>query len=100
MSDPERAGASESELTGAGDSSRRGFLILAGASAAAVGAVTLAPTASAAPDESPGAKGSVEGPLVAYVSDLRRGNVSVMMGEREVVVHDPALCASLARVLG
>jgi len=36
---------------------------------------------------------------VAYVSDLRRGDLSVMVGEREVVVHDPALCASLARVL-
>jgi len=36
---------------------------------------------------------------VAYISDLRKDEVSVMMGEREVVVHDSALCASLARAL-
>lgn len=81
------------------DSSRRGFLILAGASAAAVGAVALAPAASAAAEREHEGHGQVGGPLVAYVSDLRAGKVSVMMGEREVVVHDPALCASLARVL-
>jgi hypothetical protein len=42
---------------------------------------------------------TLEGPLVAYVSDLSKGEVSVMMGEREVIVHDHALCASLARAL-
>lgn len=91
---------SDSELTGTSDSSRRGFLILAGASAAAAGAVALATPASADAEKDPDSQVSLEGPLVAYVSDLRRGDVSVMMGEREVVVHDPALCASLARALG
>ena len=101
MSDSERTGSSDSEGTGTSDSSRRGFLILAGAGAAAVGAVALAAPASASERENePDREVSADGPLVAYVSDLRRGDVSVMMGEREVVVHDPALCASLARVLG
>jgi hypothetical protein len=91
---------SDSEGLGTSDSSRRGFLILAGASAAAVGAVTMAPPASGfGHREKDGGQVTVEGPLVAYVSDLRKGEVSVMMGEREVLVHDPALCASLARVL-
>jgi hypothetical protein len=83
------------------DSSRRGFLVLAGAGAAAVGAATLAPGASAAvnkPEE--GGPVAADGPLVAYVSDISTGEVSVMMGEREVLVHDRALCASLARALG
>lgn len=81
------------------DSSRRGFLILAGAGAAAVGAAAVAPSASASSGVVASGSVNVEGPLVAYVSDVSRGEVSVMMGEREVVVQDLALCASLARVL-
>ena len=101
MNDSARTGSTDSEGTGTGDSSRRGFLILAGAGAAAVGAVALAAPASASGrDQESERDVSAAGPLVAYVSDLRRGDLSVMMGEREVVVHDPALCASLARVLG
>ena len=89
------------------DSSRRGFLIVAGTGALAAGAAAMVPAAFAAgpregfapgPREEP-SPGSPEGPLVAYVSDLRKGEVSVMMGEREVIVHDRALCASLARAL-
>ena len=100
MSHSERTGSSGSEATGTSDSSRRGFLILAGAGAAAVGAVALAAPASASGrEQEPDREVSADGPLVAYVSDLRRGDLSVMVGEREVVVHDPALCASLARVL-
>jgi hypothetical protein len=81
------------------DPSRRGFLLLAGTGVAAVGAAAVAPAAFA--ESEPGEAGSstVQGPLVAYVTDLNKGEVSVMMGEREVVVHDRALCASLARVL-
>jgi Rieske Fe-S protein len=79
------------------DSSRRGFLILAGAGAAAVGAAAVAPAASASCETDD--VGQAEGALVAYVSDLRRGEVSVMKGEREVVIHDKALCATLARAL-
>jgi hypothetical protein len=91
---------SDSEAPGTTDPSRRGFLILAGAGAAAVGAVTMTSAASAVPESGQDSGPvTVDGPLVAYVSDLRRGDVSVMMGEREVLVHDPALCASLARVL-
>ena len=80
------------------DPSRRGFLILTGVGAAAVGAVAVAPAAFAASGEDTGT--STDGaPLVAYVSNMHTGEVSVMMGEREVVVRDRALCASLARVL-
>lgn len=86
------------------ESTRRGFLIMAGAGAAATaGAVVVASTgsASAAPadtatDTAPPAAAS--GPLVAHVQNTRSGQVSVMVGETEVVVSDPALVARLASI--
>ncbi|MHB8506228.1 MAG: hypothetical protein ACYDEN_11030, partial [Acidimicrobiales bacterium] len=38
------------------------------------------------------------GPMVAHVSDPATGEVSLYLGEREVVFRDPALVARLARV--
>jgi hypothetical protein len=38
--------------------------------------------------------------LVAYVSNLQSGEITVLRGEREAVVHDPALTLSLARIAG
>jgi hypothetical protein len=72
---------------------RRGFLVLAGAGAAAVGAVAVAPAAEA----STSVPNHVREPLVAYVRDARSGEVAVMIGEREVVVHDRELAARIAR---
>ncbi|MEP7017234.1 MAG: ubiquinol-cytochrome c reductase iron-sulfur subunit N-terminal domain-containing protein [Actinomycetota bacterium] len=80
------------------DPSRRGFLILTGVGAAAVGAAAVAPAAFASGSQD-AASSTAGDPLVAYVSNMNTGEVSVMMGEREVVIHDRALCASLARVL-
>jgi len=76
------------------DPTRRGFLVIAGAGAAAVGAATVAPAAGAAPVRAPS---GASGPLVAYVSDMQSGEVTLMVGEREVVVHDRDLAARLAR---
>ena len=36
-------------------------------------------------------------PVVAYVSNPRKGEVSVMTGDREVTVHDRKLAASIVR---
>jgi Spy/CpxP family protein refolding chaperone len=72
---------------------RRGFLALAGAGAAAVGAVAVAPAAEA----STSVPSHVKEPLVAYVRDAKSGEVAVMIGEREVVVHDRELAARIAR---
>ena len=86
------------------ESTRRGFLIMAGAGAAATaGAVVVANTGSAgaAPaDTGPdtAAPATASGPLVAYVGNPRSGQVSVMVGETEVVVSDPALVARLAGI--
>jgi TAT (twin-arginine translocation) pathway signal sequence len=72
---------------------RRNFLVTAGAGAAALGAAVVVPEPAAA--EVPPA--GVSGPLVAYVTDMRRGELTLMLGEREVVVHDRDLAARLAR---
>ena len=40
---------------------------------------------------------SLAGPLVAHVTDLQRGEISLYAGEREVVLRDPALAARLFR---
>jgi hypothetical protein len=87
------------------ESTRRGFLKVAGAGAAAgvaavaVGAATRsgrhtvdgASTAAVMPAHA-------SGPLVAYVRDVRGAEVSVMVGETEVVVHDADLVARLNAV--
>jgi hypothetical protein len=40
------------------------------------------------------------GPIVAYVSDPARGEISVMHGDREVAVRDRKLAASIVRAAG
>ncbi len=88
------------------ESTRRGFLIMAGAGAAATaGAVVVANTGSAgaasadtATTTDQAAPATASGPLVAYVQNTRSGQVSVMVGETEVVVSDPALVARLASI--
>ncbi len=91
------------------ESTRRGFLIMAGAGAAATaGAVVVASTGSAgaAPADTATADtasgtatpATASGPLVAYVQNTRSGQVSVLVGETEVVVSDPALVARLASI--
>jgi hypothetical protein len=57
-------------------SSRRGGSMMPGAAG------------SGPPDQEPGS-----GTYVVHVRDARRGEVSVMTGEREVLLHDPALVA-------
>jgi hypothetical protein len=81
------------------DATRRGFLIMAGAGAAAVGVAAVAPAAGEATQTITRLRGAstASSPLVAYVRDARKGDVSVMVGEREVVVHDPELVARLIR---
>ncbi|MEP6666909.1 MAG: twin-arginine translocation signal domain-containing protein [Nocardioidaceae bacterium] len=78
-------------------STRRGFLGMAGAGAAAIGVAAVAPTALAADggSKSGGRRIRSAKPVVAHVPDPRLGNVSLMVGEREVVVHDRDLVARL-----
>ncbi len=90
-------------------SNRRTFFKTAGVGAAAVGAAALvpagisattsdkAPTAVAVPEATlpAGAAGS----MVAYIHDVAKGEVSVMVEGREVTVTDHQLVAKLAHAL-
>jgi hypothetical protein len=78
--------------------SRRALLRSAAAGAAAIGLVSasrgLAGSSSVA-------RGSIETssePLVAYVSDARKGEIVVMVGTREIVRRDAGLVASLVAI--
>ena len=87
------------------DHTRRGFLAVAGAGAAgAAGAAVLgskaagAATAAAEPASAPvSVPAAASEPLVAYVRDAHNGEIAVMFGEHEVIVHDKDLAARIAR---
>ena len=92
------------------NTSRRSFLAIAGVGAAGVAVAGVAGSASgstaAAPAPITPAKtqttplpDDASGSLVAYVSDVRDGRVSVMVGEREVVIRDRELVARLAQAV-
>jgi hypothetical protein len=78
------------------DRSRRGFLALAGAGAAGVAAAAALGPGTAEAESTAVPKAATK-PLVAYVRNARTGEVAVLEGEREVVVHDRALAARIAR---
>jgi len=86
--------------------SRRTFLITTGVAATSAGAVTSGalPAAAAAtpsPDAASDAGLSADRrSVVAYVSDAASGQVTVMSGDREVVVTDHALVRRLTREVG
>jgi hypothetical protein len=69
------------------DTSRRKFLAVAGAGAAA-GTVGLTGVASAASAETRRKPDSAQETVVAYVKDHRSSKLRLMVGEREVVVND------------
>jgi len=79
------------------NSTRRGFLATAAVGAAGVGAVAVAPGAQAARTHQHAVPADAAGPLVAHIADVHGDTVTVMVGEREVVVHDRDLVARLAR---
>ncbi|HZC70546.1 MAG TPA: hypothetical protein VE442_07630 [Jatrophihabitans sp.] len=78
------------------DSTRRRFLAAAGlGTAAGVAAVTVgAGTAAAAEDDTLPA--DANGPMAAYIHDVRKGEVAIMIEGREVVIKDRRLVARLA----
>ena len=78
------------------DSTRRSFLIATGAGAAAVGVAGALPGPAEAQAQNQHLPAQAQ-PLVAHVADPRSGTLSLLVGEREVTVHDPDLVARLAR---
>ena len=77
---------------------RRTLLKSAAAGAAAIG---LVGAARALPGSATVSKTAIETssePLVAYVSDARKGEIVVMVGTREIVRRDAALVARLVAI--
>ena len=89
--------------------SRRSFLAVTGATAAAIGAAAILP-ASAAEAETPAgedalsaAESAAGGPLagtllMACVTDLQRGEVTVITDDDEITVTDPGLAGLIASI--
>jgi hypothetical protein len=84
------------------DHSRRTFLT--GTGAAALGAVALTTAGSAAATAAPtddaersASSATSHEPVVAYVTDVTAGRITVMRGDDEVVVTDRALAQRIAR---
>ena len=76
------------------DATRRTFLVAAGAGAAAVGVAAVVPAAASAATTHGSVTPSGE-PLVAYISDASTGELTVMVGEREVQIKNPSLVSQL-----
>jgi hypothetical protein len=90
--------------------SRRAFLWRTTLTAAAVGVAGSVPGVSSliagGSAEAPALEGDVVGaesdaaglsdPLVAHVTDLSSGEISLFQGEREVIIHDSGLARRLA----
>ncbi len=92
--------------------SRRGFLQRASISIAAVGGVVALPRLASAAQRpiaastatlgsgQAGAAATMSGqPLVAYVRDLNKGEVSLYVGAREITFRDPDLVARLSKAV-
>ncbi|MGI8714615.1 MAG: hypothetical protein ACR2NR_15850 [Solirubrobacteraceae bacterium] len=71
--------------------SRRGFVKTSAGTAAGLTAIGAFAAAQA------DAKAVGSEPVVAYISDPRSGEISVMSGGREVIVRDPKLAAQISR---
>ena len=79
---------------------RRRFLKQSSVGVATVGVLAAAPrlAAVAAPANTSVTELStttMSGPLMAYVRDLARGELGVLVGTREVILHDPDLVVRL-----
>jgi hypothetical protein len=81
------------------DLTRRGFVKN---SAAATAGITVigALLADQAGAHTGGVGGDGNQAVVAYVRDARKGDISVLSGDREVHVHDRKLAAAIARAAG
>ena len=83
------------------DTSRRKFLAAAGVGAAGtVGLTGIAGSAEAAPADATRTTDSAREPVVAFVEHPYADRVHLMVGEREIVVHDKDLAARILNAAG
>ena len=83
---------------------RRGFIKRSSLGAAALGVLGTMPSLDVAGTGAGVAATDLQaadlaGPLVAHVRDVASGEISVLMGMREVVIRDPELVARLVRAI-
>jgi len=81
------------------ETSRRRFIGVTGAGAAAVGATALVPGSALAAGTHL-RKNSATTSVVAFVDDVHSDEVVLMVDEREVVVHDRDLVTRLLNAAG
>jgi hypothetical protein len=74
------------------DSTRRGFV--KNSAAAATGATVIGAIIA---EDADARAAATSGPIVAYISEPRTGEISVMAGERQVKLHDRKIAARIAR---
>lgn len=79
--------------------SRRSFIQRGSVGLAAVTAVAVVPLVNSAGKKPQSvnnrAAGTVEGPLVAHISDTKTGEIHLMFGDKEVVYHSTELVNQL-----
>jgi hypothetical protein len=112
---PAPAGAGPEAGAAVADVSRRVFLRNGSLTVAAAGLLSAAPglpallldatpeapaADTAAVDASELASGSLAEPLVVQVKDLQTGDMSVFLGEREILYRDPGLASKILRAAG
>ncbi len=88
---------------------RRGFLKRTTASVATLGVLASVPTALTAMSDAPQITETAQadlsnlaladGPLVAHISDLATGEISLLSGTQEIIFRDPELVARLLRAI-
>lgn len=88
---------------------RRGFLKRTTASVATIGIMASVPVALTAMTDAPQITETVqtdlsslslaEGPLVAHISNLATGEISLLSGTREIVFRDPDLVMRLLKFM-
>jgi hypothetical protein len=93
--DPGSGASRRAFFAGAGAATVGGAAVVALASAGPAAAATVTTAGSPAPDAGAGHGAAV----VAYVRNVATGEIRLMRGEREVVVHDRALARTLTRHL-
>lgn len=81
---------------------RRGFLIKTTAGAATIGALVAAPgladaQITPAASEREIAEAERSGLMVAHIRNVARGEIALMVGTREIIIHDRKLTARLLR---
>jgi len=80
------------------DTTRRGFLALAGVGAVAGVTGIGSPRAGASgPAEDVMLPAGIEGDMAAYIYDLQTGQIALMVEDHEVIVTDEPLVARLAQ---